>query len=81
MEYPGHLLGVDKSTLKTKLTSRILETKAGSVQEKINVTLNVEQAEYTRDALAKGIYARLFDYLVNVSSGKKYSSYGPFSLK
>ena len=52
--------------LKTKLTSRIIETKTGSVQEKIDVTLNVQQAEYTRDALAKGIYARLFDHLVSV---------------
>lgn len=50
--------------MRQKLISRTLETKAGSRSEKIEVTLNVEQADYTRDALAKGIYTRLFDYLV-----------------
>ena len=34
--------------------------------EQVNKTLNVEQAEVTRDALAKAIYFRLFDYLVEV---------------
>ena len=34
--------------------------------EQVNKTLNVEQAEVTRDALAKAIYFRLFDYLVQV---------------
>jgi myosin-1 len=52
--------------LREKLISRVIETKAGARQEKITVSLNQEQAEYTRDALAKGIYAKLFDYLVDV---------------
>lgn len=64
LEYPSYLLGINKDTLRQKLISRTLETKAGSRSEKIEVTLNVEQADYTRDALAKGIYTRLFDYLV-----------------
>jgi myosin-1 len=59
------LLGINKNLLKEKLVSRTIETKAGSRQEKINVTLNLEQAEATRDALSKGIYSRLFDYLVD----------------
>lgn len=67
LEYPSYLLGINKENLNTKLVSRTIETKAGSQQEKIDVTLNVQQAEYTRDALAKGLYARLFDYLVTVS--------------
>ncbi len=59
------MLGINKNLLKEKLVSRTIETKAGSRQEKINVTLNLEQAEATRDALSKGIYSRLFDYLVD----------------
>uniref|UniRef100_A0A1I7WJB1 PH domain-containing protein n=1 Tax=Heterorhabditis bacteriophora TaxID=37862 RepID=A0A1I7WJB1_HETBA len=35
----------------------------GAKTEKINVTLNVEQANYTRDAWVKAIYSRMFDYL------------------
>lgn len=61
------MLGINKENLRIKLISRTIETRAGSISEKIDVTLNVEQAEYTRNALAKGIYARLFDHLVNVT--------------
>ena len=66
LEYPSYLLGINRDMLKQKLISRTIETKAGTQSEKIDVTLNVEQSDYTRDALAKGIYSRLFDYLVTV---------------
>ena len=38
----------------------------GKETERLDVTCNVQQSEANRDALAKGIYARLFDYLVAV---------------
>lgn len=72
-------MGIDKESLKTKLTSRTIETRAAAVNEKIDVTLNVEQADYTKNALAKGIYARLFDHLVKVYQTflkiKKFNNY------
>ncbi|XP_046434447.1 unconventional myosin-Ie-like [Neodiprion virginianus] len=64
LEYPQHLLQVSAEQLSHKLTSRIFDSKWGSQSETVDVTLNVEQALYARDALAKDIYTRLFDYLV-----------------
>ena len=48
LAYPAYLLGVDQDSLNTKLTSRIMDSKWGGKSEQINVTLNVEQASYTR---------------------------------
>lgn len=45
-----------------------MESKWGSKSESLDVTHNVQQAEAARDALAKALYARLFDYLVQVIS-------------
>lgn len=44
-----------------------MDSKWGGKSESIHVTLNVEQACYTRDALAKALHARVFDFLVDVS--------------
>nr|XP_038934957.1 unconventional myosin-If isoform X1 [Rattus norvegicus] len=64
LAFPAYLLGIDSGRLQEKLTSRKMDSKWGGRSESIDVTLNVEQAAYTRDALAKGLYARLFDFLV-----------------
>ncbi|NXU51607.1 MYO1E protein, partial [Turnix velox] len=64
LAYPAFLLGINQDRLKEKLTSRQMDSKWGGKSESINVTLNVEQACYTRDALAKALHSRVFDYLV-----------------
>ncbi|NXK74478.1 MYO1F protein, partial [Amazona guildingii] len=64
LAFPAYLLGIDQNRLNEKVTSRKMDSKWGGRSESITVTLNVEQAAYTRDALAKGLYARVFDFLV-----------------
>lgn len=67
LAFPAFLLGIDQDRLKEKLTSRKMDSKWGNTKESIDVTLNVEQACYTRDALSKALHSRVFDYLVEVS--------------
>jgi len=64
LDYPCNLLQIDKEFLATKLTSRVMKTTWGGKTEEVVVTNNIQQAESTRDALAKGIYSRIFDFLV-----------------
>lgn len=66
LAFPSYLLGISEEMLRSKLLSRIMDTKWGKQSEKIEVTLNVDQAAYTRDALSKAIYTRIFDFLVEV---------------
>ncbi|XP_077187650.1 unconventional myosin-If isoform X2 [Paroedura picta] len=78
LAFPAYLLGIDQTRLKEKLTSRKMDSKWGGRSESINVTLNIEQASYTRDALAKGLYSRVFDFLVesiNKAMQKPYEEY------
>ncbi|NWR99662.1 MYO1F protein, partial [Motacilla alba] len=78
LAFPAYLLGVNQERLNEKVTSRKMDSKWGGRSESITVTLNVEQAAYTRDALAKGLYARVFDFLVesiNRAMQKPYEEY------
>lgn len=64
LQFPAYLLGLEAEQIRLKLISRRLESKWGTQNETIDVTLNCQQAAYTRDAWAKALYSRLFDYLV-----------------
>ncbi|KAM6396135.1 unconventional myosin-If [Rhynochetos jubatus] len=78
LAFPAYLLGINQERLNEKVTSRKMDSKWGGRSESITVTLNVEQAAYTRDALAKGLYARVFDFLVesiNRAMQKPYEEY------
>uniref|UniRef100_A0A8C5R872 Unconventional myosin-VI n=1 Tax=Leptobrachium leishanense TaxID=445787 RepID=A0A8C5R872_9ANUR len=60
------LLGLDEDDLRVSLTSRVMLTTAGGTKGTvIKVPLKVEQANSARDALAKAVYSRLFDHVVN----------------
>ncbi|XP_030054915.1 unconventional myosin-VI isoform X1 [Microcaecilia unicolor] len=66
LEFCAELLGLDQEDLRVSLTSRVMLTTAGGAKGTvIKVPLKVEQANNARDALAKAVYARLFDHVVN----------------
>ncbi|XP_075300393.1 unconventional myosin-If isoform X2 [Opisthocomus hoazin] len=80
LAFPAYLLGIDQDRLNEKVTSRKMDSKWGGRSESITVTLNVEQAAYTRDALAKGLYARVFDFLVESVNREMQKPHEEYSI-
>ncbi|KAK7205835.1 P-loop containing nucleoside triphosphate hydrolase protein [Myxozyma melibiosi] len=64
--FVAYLMGVDASLVEKAMTIRIVETSRGGRRGSVyDVPLNVTQARAVRDALAKGIYSNLFDWIVD----------------
>ncbi|KAK3696816.1 hypothetical protein RRG08_016866 [Elysia crispata] len=61
------LLGVDKEELRDSLISRVMQaTRGGMKGTAIKVPLKCAEAASARDALAKAVYSRMFDYIVDM---------------
>ncbi|KAI8889340.1 hypothetical protein K501DRAFT_329147 [Backusella circina FSU 941] len=61
----AYLMEVDAENLSKALTSRVMETQRGGRRGSVyEVPLNITQANSVRDALAKSIYERLFEWIV-----------------
>uniref|UniRef100_A0A183BVL5 Unconventional myosin-Ie n=1 Tax=Globodera pallida TaxID=36090 RepID=A0A183BVL5_GLOPA len=62
LQFPAFLLGLTAEDIKEKLTRRQLHS--GAKREQVEVRLNQDQAAYTRNAWAKALYDRLFEFIV-----------------
>ncbi|KAF2675074.1 myosin IC heavy chain [Microthyrium microscopicum] len=65
VDFVAYLMEVQADHVDKALTERIVETSRGGRRGSVyNVPLNPAQATSVRDALAKGIYFNLFDWIV-----------------
>jgi myosin-6 len=67
LQITAGLMGLDSDELRRALTARVMQAaKGGYKGTVIMVPLKVHEAANARDALAKAIYSRLFDYIVGI---------------
>lgn len=65
LEIAARLLKVDQEALRESLTARITQMAGhGPGGNSLKIALRPEEANNARDALAKCVYSRLFDYIV-----------------
>ncbi|CAF5221104.1 unnamed protein product, partial [Rotaria magnacalcarata] len=69
LQAPCAYFGIQTEHLKKKLISKKLEFKKEEGPEVIDQTFTVDKAIFTRDALAKSTYSRIFDHLIKVVNG------------
>lgn len=60
----AQLFNCNAEKLKNALVSRVINSGSGSMAETYVVPNNLVQAEAARDSLAKTIYSRIFDFLI-----------------
>lgn len=82
--FVAYLLEVNAEILKKSITERIIETSHGMRRgSTYHVPLNIVQATAVRDALAKGIYNNLFEWIVervNISLKDNEQNYAKKSI-
>ncbi|KAE9979816.1 hypothetical protein EG328_000664 [Venturia inaequalis] len=65
VDFVAYLLEVESAHVHKALTTRVVETSRGGRRGSVyDVPLNPAQASSVRDALSKGIYFNLFDWIV-----------------
>ena len=65
LELAASMFNVEPFALQNAILFRVINTgQQGGRQSTYNVPQNIEQAAYARDAVAKAVYTRLFDYLI-----------------
>ncbi|OQR72193.1 myosin heavy chain 95F-like [Tropilaelaps mercedesae] len=78
LKYAATLIGVDPDELQMSLLSRLITSKGGVKGTVYMVPLKAHEANSARDALAKALYSKLFDFIVgtiNSSIPFKQSAY------